>query len=257
MKKICIFLATLLIALSLFGCSNPNTQKTSDTPKTNQGQNQQGQGNAAVHEKDPYVSLLLNKNVNERLVDDGKFSYMIRTDKNDIQKGYVVIYGYKGGGGFLEIPNSLGGYPVVVIKNSIFKGRSDIVDIVFPDSLREIEFDDFEEGKNVQLLGDTQWLQGLPDGFCHAGKVFIGHKGELSADTELKIREGIVSVANGALRSVEAKNITSVKFPDSMRYISEYSFSGTSVKEVTVESWWQKYNDAFPEDAEITLADKI
>lgn len=247
MKRIYFLMAVLLIALSLFGCSSPKPD--------NGGASQNGQNKTTpiALVDDPYVSLLLNKNMKEKAFEGKEFDYTVKTDKSDSKKGYVVITAFKGGGGLVVIPDKLEGYPVVVVYNSIFTGRSDVVDIIFPDTIREIVFDDYAEVENKQIFGDTQWFQGLPDGFCNAGKVAIGYKGQMPENTTYEVRDGVVSIANRAFCSSRFKNITNVVFPDTVRYISPFSFYGTSMTEVLVQEHWQEYMDAFPRGVDLVL----
>ena len=98
---------------------------------------------------------------------------------------------------------------------------------------------------NLTALTQSDWFKNLPDGPYYAGKVLIGYKGAIPYGTTLEIREGTVSVANAALLQDGNENISSVIFPDSIRYLGEYSLSGVGFEEVTVKKEWQYFKGAF------------
>lgn len=231
----------------LFGCGDV-TDNATTTDKQNSDANSTTSANSDKNEEstdDKYVSLMLNTRTSTKSASNDEFTYLIKTNYNSSDQGHVIIKDYHGNGGAVTIPETLDGYPVVVLYNSAFAGRSDVTDISFPSTLREISFDDFSGGKNEQLLKDTGWFKSLPDGFYYANKVAIGYKGAIPADTTFEIREGTVAVADSAFQFDGSENITNIILPDSIRYLSTYALSGTSIKEVTVKKEWQEYKDSF------------
>ena len=88
-------------------------------------------------------------------VTEGKYSYVV------VDNVTAAITGYYGVDSIVNIPSSLGGYPVTSIGDSAFKGHKEIVSLTIPDSVRSIGIEAFlgcsgfvevTVGKNVATI---------------------------------------------------------------------------------------------------------
>ena len=193
---------------------------------------------------DSYVELIMHEKTNDKYVEGDEFSYWIVTKRGSSEEGYVTIVDYKGQDAQVVIPEMIDGYPVVGLWNSAFEGCNFVTDIQFPDTLRKLIFDNYAGGEVEKYFTDTQWYKNLPDGLYYAGPVCLGYKGEMPAGTTVILKEGTLAIGADAFLSC-SDSIIDIEFPESLRYLGGYCFSGTQVQEVTVSSNWQHYGGAF------------
>ena len=85
-------------------------------------------------------------------------------------------------------------------------------DLNIPNSLSEVGSYAFDY---------TPWYNAQPEGVVYAGNVVINYKGEMSPNTNLIIKEGVVSIANGAFK--KQTNLQSISIPSSVTRIDSYA----------------------------------
>ncbi len=140
-------------------------------------------------------------------------------------------------GTVLDIPEALGGYPVVSLGWSFIndKQAARITEINVPDTLVYFRALNFVT---------TKWYENQPDGVVYLGDIAIGIKGE-PADGKLIIKEGTKVIAASAFRNEDSisqavlpstleiidtdafracDNLTKINIPDSVREINSCAF---------------------------------
>ncbi len=142
----------------------------------------------------------------ERLVNESEFLYIV-TDDN------ATITGYLGQGGEVDIPSTLGGYPVVAIGDSAFndaKGHL-ITSVTIPESVLSIGNSAFEGnsvmtsvtiGGNVTYIGARAFrsctaltIIDIPDGVENIGTLAFEWD---SSITNITIGTGVVTIGGAA-----------------------------------------------------------
>lgn len=73
---------------------------------------------------------------------------------------------------------------------------------------------------------NTGWYNSQPNGNVYIGNWYYKYKGTMPANTEIKIADGTVGIADLALFNMY--NLTSVSMPATLRYIPNSSFQGCS-----------------------------
>ena len=69
----------------------------------------------------------------------------------------------------------------------------------------------------------SKWYDNQPDGIVYIGKVVYGFKGKMPSSTAIAIKEGTVSISDGAFAS--CSGLASVTIPNSVTEIGENAFS--------------------------------
>ncbi len=143
------------------------------------------------------------------------------------------------------------GSGVTNIPQSLCKYNKLITSVTLPSSVKSIENNAFAFCKNlshVTLGGNeesihpgafygTPWWdtynENLPDGPIYLSKSLIGYKGEMPENTTINVKEGTVSITNGAFYGQE--NLVAVTFPESLKEIGARAFNNCSnLKEITI-----------------------
>ena len=148
---------------------------------------------------------------------------------------------YLGEGGDVEIPASLGGYPVTSIGWYAFMGCTGITSVIIPDTvttlgegafsrctnLAEITIPDSVTYTGTGVFGETAWYENHPDGeVVYAGKVAYEMKGTSECPEEVVIKDGTVSI--GWFAFADCSNLKTVILPDSLTLIEDCAFGECS-----------------------------
>lgn len=119
----------------------------------------------------------------------------------------------------ISIPDS-----VMSIEGCAFFGCTNLVSITISNSITSIKKCAFES---------TPWFENLPDGVIYIGSVLYKNKGDMPENTSVVIKEGIVSIAEGAFFNCEG--LVSINIPNSVTHIGASVFSGcTNLTSITI-----------------------
>lgn len=139
-----------------------------------------------------------------------------------INKQAKIIY-YKGEGGIITIPNTLGGFPVTSIGRYAFNGIKALTILTIPPGVTEIEpeaFDGFEGLTEINLPEGINTIS--PNAFQ-----------DCKALTSVNIPQSVTSIEKGAFRG--CLRLTNINIPSTVVKIGEYSFYNClSLKNVTI-----------------------
>ena len=108
----------------------------------------------------------------------------------------------------ITIPQS-----VTSVGEYAFSGCENLASVTVSDDLPYVGGRAFEK---------TKWLNSQPDGVVYIGKSAYGYKGDMPKNTELSLKSGITNISGYAF--YEEKNLTSVKFPETVNRIGNWAF---------------------------------
>lgn len=108
------------------------------------------------------------------------------------------------------IPNS-----VMSIGDETFYGCNNLADISIPNSVVSVGADAFSS---------TKWFSNQPDGLVYAGRVAYKYKGTMPSDTNIELRDDIVSISSRAFRN--CKGLVNITLPATLSVIGSYAFDG-------------------------------
>lgn len=150
---------------------------------------------------------------------DGNLSYKTSGDE-------ASIVGCKPeASGYIVIPETLGGYPVVAIGDSSFKDCKNITELKIPSSVKSIGSHAFEDCIGLAKIS-------IPDSVENIG--FSAFNGCTSLK-EVELPNNIKSIDGSAFRSCIA--LTKIQIPNSVESIGNSAFEGcTGLKEVELSS---------------------
>lgn len=105
---------------------------------------------------------------------------------------------------------------VTYIGESAFSNCWALTDISVPSTITRIE---------SPYSFDTPWIYDQPDGVIYIGKVLYKYKGDMPANTSIKVKEGTVSICRQAFE--DCANLVSITAPNTLNHIGEFALSGT------------------------------
>lgn len=123
--------------------------------------------------------------------------------------------------GHIEIPATIGGYPVTAIAENAFYGCGSITGFTIPDSVTSIGVD--------ALLGTAFFAtaSNWEDGVLYSGKHLIAAALELAG--KYTVRADTLVIADQAFRNCTA--LTKVTIPGSVKSVGSYAFAGCTALE--------------------------
>lgn len=116
------------------------------------------------------------------------------------------------------------------------------------DNLTTITFGNGIKETSFDALYNCAWYKNLSDGVVYIGDLLYGYKGEMPANTSIKIKEGTKTINsraffdkahNGliAVNPTDYSNLKSVKIPSSVTSIGQSAFAGcTNLATITIPS---------------------
>ena len=164
------------------------------------------------------------------------------THGNDISNSYS---------GIVEVPSTVTynkeKYSVTIIESFAFSGCSELTSITIPNSVISIGMSAFANCSGLTSIAipnsvtsidfgafsGTAWYENQQDGVVYAGKVVYDYKGEMPANSHIKIENGTFGIASNAFRG--CSGMTSVTIPNSVTNIGSYAFGDcSSLTSVTI-----------------------
>ena len=161
---------------------------------------------------------------------------------NSVTSIGMYAFNHCGGLTSVTIPNS-----VTLIDSCAFADCTSLASVTIPTSVTKIGGSAFEGctcltsvtiPTSVTSIGGsafkgTPWYNNHPDGIVYIGKVAYKFKGKMPSWTAVAIKEGTVSISDGAFYGCDS--LTSVTIPNSVTTIGEYAFySCDSLTSVTI-----------------------
>ena len=161
---------------------------------------------------------------------------------NSVTSIGMYAFNHCGGLTSVTIPNS-----VTLIDSCAFADCTSLASVTIPTSVTKIGGSAFEGctcltsvtiPTSVTSIGGsafkgTPWYNNHPDGIVYIGKVAYKFKGKMPSWTAVAIKEGTVSISDGAFYGCDS--LTSVAIPNSVTTIGEYAFySCDSLTSVTI-----------------------
>ena len=161
---------------------------------------------------------------------------------NSVTSIGMYAFNHCGGLTSVTIPNS-----VTLIDSCAFADCTSLASVTIPTSVTKIGGSAFEGctcltsvtiPTSVTSIGGsafkgTPWYNNHPDGIVYIGKVAYKFKGKMPSWTSVAIKEGTVSISDGAFYGCDS--LTSVTIPNSVTTIGEYAFySCDSLTSVTI-----------------------
>lgn len=110
----------------------------------------------------------------------------------------------------INIPNS-----VTSIGNEAFYGCNNLTEINIPNSVVSV---------GAKAFTSTKWFSNQPDGLVYAGRAAYKYKGTMPSDTNIELRDDIVSITSEAFSY--CKGLTDITFPATLSVIGSNAFYG-------------------------------
>ncbi len=185
----------------------------------------------------------------------GDFEYEIYEiyDENWNATSYVEITDYKGSASDVTVPSEIYGLPVNSIGYHAFQNCTTLTSVTVPDSVTSVGDWAFEDCTNLAIVNlpdsleyigsgimagtaffnnDENWEEGL----LYSGKYLLDARYDIESDVAIK--EGTESIA---AYTFCFSDVTSVKLPESLKYIGEAAFvECDSLTDITLPSKLEK-----------------
>ena len=129
----------------------------------------------------------------------------------------VTSIGWAAFSGCSDLTSVTIGNSVTTISDWVFYDCNSLTSVTIPNSVVSIGFDVFH---------GTPWFDHQPDGLVYAGQVAYKYKGTMSEGASITLREGTLSIADGALE--DCRYLESVTIPNSVTHIGNRAFRGCS-----------------------------
>jgi len=146
---------------------------------------------------------------------------VLTSSEGDFVFSQGTITGYKGAGGVVDIPSTIGGKPVVVIGDNAFKDNAAITSVAIPNS--------------VVIVGDFafSFMESLTTVRIGNGVTYIGESAfaENDAVTKLTIGKSVQTIGDYAFRLVHPRSVT---IPDSVKTIGSGAFEGCGITSLNI-----------------------
>ena len=133
------------------------------------------------------------------------FTYEIKTDKKDGHE-YIEITGYETSVAHLNVPGEIDGIKVEAIGNHSFSGRSDIVQVTLPDSIRTLYGFAFHNCRNLKKISLYDSIDDYYDGVCR--------QCDSLRDIEIVLKRGWYEVVRNFLADFDGNLRFKLTLPD-------------------------------------------
>lgn len=181
-----------------------------------------------------------------------RFDYSV---ENVMGTDYAILTSYTGNEETVEIPKTIGGYPVIALGAEIFSGKANIKNITIPEGIEAIytrAFYDMREAVSISLPSTLKYI----------GKEAFASTGIL----QLNFPEGLEAIDTSAFNNTYFyKTVQDIVLPDSLKYIGNSAFYASTIRSVsigknatfsnaisynpaigvTASSWWSYKSDEF------------
>jgi flagellin-like protein len=142
-----------------------------------------------------------------------------------VSVGKASITGYKGAGGAITLPSTLGGCPVVTIKQQAFQTLTSLTSLIIPDCVKTVENNAFRLCTSLTSVTIGNGVTSI------GGQVFQS----CTSLTSVTIGSGVTSIGDNAFNTCTL--LTSVIIPNSVTSIGNSAFNScTSLKSVSMGS---------------------
>ena len=224
-KKITAFAAALAVALSLSACnSDGGTTAEADVTTTTAAETEAIKDETTAPPETETEATTTEPVVEATPVEDFEFEEYV--------DGEIAITKYKGKDAEVIIPAEIDGKPVTAIDINAFNNCSNVADITFPDSIREISLVDASMDMNyisnyiiggVIPFSGTPWLEKKreEDPLVIVNNIVVDGK---NCTRDVEIPEGVTCIASFAFS--RCSTITSISLPKSLEKIEECAFYG-------------------------------
>ena len=132
------------------------------------------------------------------------------------------------------------------IGTSAFERSDNLRSVSIPDSVTYIgdsafgwceQLENVKAPQTLQYVGEsafsgTSWFDNQPDGMVYLGKVAYRYHGEMSANTNIKIKSGTVSISPNAFYYEES--LTGIRIPESVTTIGAFAFYGANIDKLRI-----------------------
>ena len=114
----------------------------------------------------------------------------------------------------ISIPSS-----IEYLGEGAFNDCENLSDVSIPNvnNLRTVE---------ARVFEGTAWMNGKSDGLVYWGNWLLCYKGTMASNEAITVQAGTVGVADEAFDNGYNGNLASIEFPNSLKYIGDYSLEG-------------------------------